>query len=298
MLSIVEYFIEPQKDIKLWLGRMGDPKGQAILLIHGAIENGKIFYNEKGKGLAPYLAQKGYDVFITDLRGKGKSTPSASSGKLKGGQFEVITIDIPALINKINELKNGPVIHLMAHSWGGVLIASWFARFSKENKNVKSVTFFASKRKIYVHHFKRWFMVDLMWTGVGSIATKLFGYLPAKKLRMGADDEPGQFFFQCNQWVYSNKWIDSIDQFDYLKAFKEVEFPPVYSLTGVADHSLGNVICVNKMLKEIGAQNVTHTNLGLQHGNKNNYDHINILTHKDSVNDHFPKLVNWLAQFN
>jgi len=298
MIAITEYFIEPENNIKLWLGRMGNPNGQAILLIHGAIENSRIFYNEKGKGLAPYLAQMGYDVFVTDLRGKGKSSPSASSGKLTGGQFEVITKDIPALINKINELKNKPVIHLMAHSWGGVLIASWLARFSKINNNIKSVTFFASKRKIYVHHFKRWFMVDIMWTGVGSIATKLLGYLPAKKWRMGADDEPGLFYFQCNKWVYSNKWVDSVDGFNYLTAFKNTQFPPIYSLTGVADHSLGNTICVNKMLGEINGENATHVNLGIKYGNKNNYGHIDILTHKDTVTDHFPQLVNWLAQFN
>ncbi len=150
MISMTEYFIEPESGVKLWLGRMGNPDGQAILLIHGAIENGKIFYSDKGKGLAPYLAQKGYDVFITDLRGKGKSIPVASSRKLKGGQFEVITKDIPALIKKINELKGHNSIHMMAHSWGGVLIASWFARFGKEHNNIKSITFFASKRKILI----------------------------------------------------------------------------------------------------------------------------------------------------
>ncbi len=115
---------------------------------------------------------------------------------------------------------------------------------------------------------------------------------------MGADDEPGSFFFQCNKWVYSNKWTDPVDKFDYLKAFKEVDFPPVYSLTGVSDHSLGNSICVNKMLKEINPKNLIHTDLGVKNGYKNNYDHINILTHPDSVNDHFPKLLNWLTQFN
>jgi len=29
-----------------------------IVMIHGAIENGKIFYSESGKGLAPFLCKK------------------------------------------------------------------------------------------------------------------------------------------------------------------------------------------------------------------------------------------------
>ncbi|MBL7685765.1 MAG: alpha/beta hydrolase, partial [Deltaproteobacteria bacterium] len=31
-----------------------------IWMLHGSVENGKIFYSENGKGLAPYLAQQGF----------------------------------------------------------------------------------------------------------------------------------------------------------------------------------------------------------------------------------------------
>ena len=49
--------------------------GTPILMLHGAIENGLIFYTEKGKGLACYLAAQGFDVYVADLRGRGQSTP-------------------------------------------------------------------------------------------------------------------------------------------------------------------------------------------------------------------------------
>lgn len=304
MIKIEDYFIDTEEPGKLWMGRMGNPNGPAVLLIHGALENSKIFYSEKArpngssgrsKGLAPYLAENGFDVFVTDLRGKGKSTPLAGSGKIKGGQFEVIVQDIPSLVKKINQLKGeNSSIHLMAHSWGGVLISSWYARFSNENINIKSIVFFACKRKIYVQHFRRWFMVDFIWSTLGTIATKIYGYLPAKKLRLGADDEPAKFFFECNKWVYSNKWIDPRDQFNYNEAFENVQFPPVLSLTGIGDHSLGNKYCVNKMLDEIKPTNFTNLILSKENGNKNNYGHIDILTHPDAPIDHFPSVLNWL----
>ena len=48
--------------------------GTPVLMLHvGTIENGKIFYTESGKGLACYLAEQGFDVFVADFRGKGKS---------------------------------------------------------------------------------------------------------------------------------------------------------------------------------------------------------------------------------
>lgn len=299
MIEIKQYFEPTEDGGELWIGRMGDPAGKAILMIHGAIENSKIFYNEKGKGLAPFLAEKGFDVFVTDLRGKGKSEPLANTGKVKAGQYEVIVNDLPALIGKINHIKGkGSPIHLIAHSWGGVLISSWFARFSSTNSNIRSMVFLACKRKIYVHHIKRWFMVDIMWTCLGSIATWLKGYLPAKKLRMGSDDEPGKFFFECNKWVYSNKWIDPRDGFNYKKEFEKIDFPPVLSLTGSNDHSLGNKYCVNKMLKEIGVKDLKNVVLSIQNGNMHNYDHINILTHPDAPKDHFGTVLNWLNEHN
>lgn len=35
----------------------GAESGPPVLMLHGAIENGRIFYSESGKGLAPYLAR-------------------------------------------------------------------------------------------------------------------------------------------------------------------------------------------------------------------------------------------------
>jgi len=34
------------------------PSGPVVLLIHGAVENGKIFYTHSNKGLAPFLAEQ------------------------------------------------------------------------------------------------------------------------------------------------------------------------------------------------------------------------------------------------
>ena len=52
----------------------GGEQGQPVLMVHGAIENGRIFYNEKGKGFGCYLAQQGFDVYVIDLRGRGHYT--------------------------------------------------------------------------------------------------------------------------------------------------------------------------------------------------------------------------------
>ena len=79
----------------IWQRKGGVP----IFMLHGLIENGFIFYTEKGKGLACYLAEQGFDVYVADLRGRGKSKPAINADSAFG-QFEAITRDIPLFLAK------------------------------------------------------------------------------------------------------------------------------------------------------------------------------------------------------
>ncbi len=97
-------------------------------MVHGAIENGRIFYTESGKGLACFLARHGYQVYVADLRGRGLSTPAIAE-QAEHGQHELITEDMPALHRWIAARHAGFKLHWMAHSWGGVIMASTLVRF-------------------------------------------------------------------------------------------------------------------------------------------------------------------------
>ena len=77
-----------------------DPNGPPVFMIHGSIENGRVFYSPSGKGLAPYLAQNGYDVYVGDLRGRGLSRPPIGRHSAYG-QTEMITEDTPTMVREI-----------------------------------------------------------------------------------------------------------------------------------------------------------------------------------------------------
>src|SRR4030095_1841468 len=104
------------------------PLGPPVLLLHGSIENGRIFYSKSGKGLGPYLAKNGFDVYVGDLRGRGGSTPPIGRDS-SYGQTEAIVEDIPEMMNLLHEIRGNTPVHWIAHSWGGVLMASCLARF-------------------------------------------------------------------------------------------------------------------------------------------------------------------------
>jgi len=288
-------FIEFNSTESLHLRRIYKNKnGPPVLMVHGAIENGRIFYSEDGKGLGPYLASQGFDVFVGDLRGRGGSIPPINCHS-SYGQTEAITEEIPAFANKIRELKGDVPQHWMAHSWGGVLLLSTYARISEVQPIVKSMTFFATKRSISVFNLKKFLMVDLLWYRLTFLISKLWGYVPAKQLRFGADNETKDFHRQIVQWAKPSKWIDD-DGFDYAKAINELTLPPTFHLVGINDAYLGHPKDVKDLIEESGNTEAKFQVLSKKNGNLHDYGHTDILTHPNAVKDHFPLVLSWLKE--
>ena len=118
---------------RIWREADGPP----ILLVHGVMADGRIFYSDSGKGLAHFLADAGYDVFVADLRGRGRSTPKIDASS-RHGLTEIICQDLPALHAAIHQLKGGQRLHWMAHSWGGVHMSSCLLRYPQLAAQVAS----------------------------------------------------------------------------------------------------------------------------------------------------------------
>ena len=265
-----------------------------ILMLHGTIENGRIFYTESGKGLAGYLAQQGFDVYVADYRGRGLSTPSVKE-RNDHGYYDVITEDIPLLIKEVYQ-RTQKAMHVVCHSWGGVMFGSSFIRFPELQDKVLSMVKFGTKRQVTVWNLERLLKVDLFWKFAAPLMTKSSGYLDAKKLGVGADSEPRRAIVESIQWVKKSQWIDPIDGFDYLATASKAKWPPTWHITGVSDYSLGHAKDVQLFMQECQNQNASFSLLSKKSGNLKDYDHIDILTAKEAVNDHFPKVKEFLLK--
>lgn len=268
--------------------------GTPCFLLHGSIENSKIFYSKSGKGLATFLADHGYDVFIADLRGRGKSRPLIDASHTHD-QRDAIISQLPAFINKIKEIKGNQPIHAMAHSWGGVLLYSYLARF--DEPLIQSLTFFATKRRIDVININRLLRIDLLWDFMGSLLVKRCGYLPAKEYKFGSDNEPAPFYKQVKKWALRGDWVDPVDGFDYGEVVKNKPLPPALHMTGSKDTHMGHPKDVKRLMQEVGPNPQDEfILLSRDNGFSEDYDHINILTHPNARKDHFPLVVKWLER--
>jgi len=273
----------------------GAEPGPPVIMLHGAIENGRIFYSGSGRGLAIYLARNGFDVYVADLRGRGKSKPPISRSSCFG-QTEAITEDIPACVEAVIKLRGPIPQQWVAHSWGGVLFSSVLARFPKYLKLVGSLVYFGSKRTIRVWNIHRILKVELVWRWLCPLACRIYGYLPARQLRIGSDSETAKSYRQSAAWVKNDAWVDSDDGFDYGAAVKKLFLPPIWYIAAENDHALGHPRDVHDFMESTGRQERRYTLLSRKNGNRYDYDHITMLTHPDAVQDHFPQVLEWLQQ--
>ena len=153
---------------------------------------------------------------------------------------------------------------------------------------------FASKRSIIHNSFEKRLKLDFFWNWLAPKIAKRKGYLDAKALKFGADNETLGSLAHCVAWVNISDWHDPFDGFDYFSAAQDFSWPPTWHLTGIKDTILGNQIDVKHFIKECDDDSAQFTLLSKQNGNLVDYDHNNILTHPRALEDHFPKIVHWL----
>ncbi len=290
ILHLKRIYNKDKEDVEL-------KKLPSILLIHGSVENGRIFYSLNGKGFGSYLAENGFDVFVADLRGKGESKPTVNS-KSNFGQTEYILEDLPAFANKVREIKGNFPNFWIAHSWGGVLIPPFMLRFPQIAEATKKMVFFGSKRRIRTKGIEKVMKIDLFWNFLGNLSGKTIGYLPTTKIGFGTDDESRGFIKESNKWIKEDKWICK-DGFDYQSEFQELKvkngyFPPTLHIAAANDTILGNPNDVKLFKQEIDNDSDEFWLLSKANQNLHDYDHNTMLTHKDARNDHFLKVLDWL----
>lgn len=290
--------------------------GPVALLLHGAMSNGEFFYSRKGRGLGPYLAQAGFNVFVPDLRGRGGSTPSIAdeaaaspASPPRHGQWEAIREDLPTIARAVAELSGREGQAWAAHSWGGVLMQAALASDPElARRHCESLACFGVKKHIsaprsWRERYDYVMDIELGWHRLAPLLARRYGYLPARRLGIGGDDEPSEFLRASAAWVRvpNDEWIDERDGFDYAAAYRALgdDRPPVWHLAGAADTVRGNPRDVASWAAATGHDRPVDrlTVLSRAAGNLEDYDHNSLLLSKLAPDDtHFAGVAEWMRK--
>jgi predicted alpha/beta hydrolase len=246
--------------------------------------------------LAPLLARAGFDVYVPDLRGHGRSRPAVHR-QASYGHAESVTEDIPTVLRQIVAIRGDAVQHWIAHSWGGVMLLSHFARCSEYRHLVRSMVCFGSRRELKAPTWQKRIIVDLLWKRAMYPLAALLGYAPMRAVGFGSDNETRASYVE-NRRLLTAPWIDPHTGFDYAEALRRLSLPPMLHVSGAGDTYLGHRSDIERLIGEVGAAQAEHWHLATATGALHNYDHVNMLTHPDAARDHFPKIIEWLRQHN
>ena len=125
LLDWKEYFIELKTGIKLCYLKMGPEDGKKLILMHGATDSRLTWVN-----IAPFLSDKGFLLYIIELRGHGKSTKQIPSNKFY--DLNDYTNDIKEFILELNLEK----FSIGGHSLGSFVAARIANDFSTKIENL------------------------------------------------------------------------------------------------------------------------------------------------------------------
>ena len=284
---------------QLHLRRLADnPDGPPVLLLHGLLEDGTLFYTQAGRGLAHFLAEQGYDTFIPDLRGKGRSWPPVT-GWASYRVGDAVTQDIPTILQRIYNIKGCMPKYWFAHAWGGVLASCFLARYPEYRSNINGLIYFGSHRVSDNRNLSQLIWLDGLWSWLGKVFTRFKGYIPGRRLGIGVENEFLGMQQDSLSWLHGNPWVDPTDQFNYGEALSQgLGYPPALYFASSSDLAYCNAKDVKGFIRELGSHNGRLVVLGENEGNKQNYTHISMLTHADAVHDHFPFMINWMLEMN
>ena len=105
---------------------------QTVLYVHGATYPSETAFDLKLDGVSwmEYMASRGYDVWLLDLRGYGKSArppemadkPEANPPIVRG---DTAVKDIGTAVDFILQRRNMPKLNLLGFSWGTTLMATY-----------------------------------------------------------------------------------------------------------------------------------------------------------------------------
>lgn len=269
--------------------------GPPVLMLAGFLGTVDSFFPHKGEegGLAPFLASLGYDVYIAELRGRGKSWP-ATGAQSDWGLHEAIVEDIPAHLQTVDKLRPGEAQFWLGEGLGGVLLTAAYARLEALSAPLLGLVHLgAARRRRLDSPAKRWRY--RVWASALGASRLLRGYAalpggdPARR-------ETRTTLVQWKEWLSRENWLDPLDDFDYYEALQHKELPASLYLANRPAALWGNIDDCRRWVDELGPHDARLLTVGKAQGNRRNYSQAELLQHPTACEDHYLQLQAWLEE--
>lgn len=218
--------------VRLSLRRYG-AGGRPVLLTHAMMVSGALF-ERRGEGIAPWLAERGFDAFVLDWRGHGRSCPPEP----RTGRWtfdDLVRLDLPAALAAVREATGARAdeIAYLGHSLGGLVATAHASAIDPAPFGRAVYLTVNSWRMREAAGPREWARRTAAMTTYRALA-RLLGYAPIRRVGMGTDDEPWTYVRQLTDWYFRSRWTSADGAVDYAAGLGRVRFP-ILAVVGAGD---------------------------------------------------------------
>lgn len=201
---------------------------KAVLVVgHAMLVDRRTVWREDRPCLVRTLLDAGFRVLVPDLRGRRASGPTPAEGA--DWTYGALVEDTPAYVALARRLEPELPVFLVGHSL--------FAHTSLAYLGQHPDTPVAGLVAIVMHMWnRRWEPSGLVWlqqrfyTWLSLLIVRVFGFLAARRLRMGTADESRSCFRWYDDFVRHDRW-GTPDGVDYQAGLAQVRCPVLHVLS-------------------------------------------------------------------
>lgn len=260
------------------------PHATPVVFVHGSYARRNFWVSPKGLGVAPFLAEHGFDGWVLELRGHGLSP--------KGRRFAAITaedhmrLDLPAAQRHVESVTGRPAFWV-GHSAGGLYVLGALSAGWLDAARVAGAATFGSQ----IRDGEKFLRVP----GVVPVLAALLRAMkefPAPRFGLGPEVEPAGEMIEFLRWKgWRGRWASSAGH-DYERGLGAVRVP-VISFAGAADEADPPAGC-GALLGACGGDDKTFVTLGRDAGYTRDYGHVDMVVSKEAAAEVWPVLARWL----
>lgn len=256
-----------------------------VVLVHGSFSNRGFWLSRKGIGMARYLLEQGYDVWLMEHRGHGV-TPR-NKDYLNNSVERYVLYDVPAVNEFIIE-KTEQKPFWIGHSLGGVMIAAAVAAELLTLENSRGMVLFGTQAVR-----RPWYLWIPLVATLMRIKVSRKGELDGRALRIGPENEPAGVI---KEYVSQNSWFATwrlkSKALKLLPAWRKASGLPLLAVTGQIDKSDPAKACIKFANKYGGHKDIL--NLSKAAGFERDYGHVDMVVSKPAAKEVWPKVAQWL----
>lgn len=251
-----------------------------VILTHGSFSNAQTCTR-----LARYLAEQGFDCWILELRGHGRS----EAGPVSPNVERFSEFDVPAALRAVRRETQIRQLFWIGHSGGGLVLLMHLARHLEACGQIRAIVTLASQATD----------AGATWSGrakiiLSAMATNTLGRAPGQILKFGSEEESRGVMNQWFRWNWTSRWTGE-DGFNYLEALRQIEVPAL-CFAGGGDRFIAPYRGCRRLYDTLGGFDKRMVFCAKSEGYGEDYSHARIVTSRRAQREIWPVISEWLIK--